>query len=184
MRHHRNTQTLSRFSSYYKATIRALARSVLINQRIITTHVRAKLTRGLVDKLINLGKQMDSLSARRQANAILNDHALVKTLFTQIGPRFTEMNGGYTRITPYKRRRGDNAELVVLELSMITTIAKPVQEKKPAVPKKADAEKPSKEEHKDVAPPEKEKHKKEPKKPSKKILGGFGKFFKSERDSL
>jgi large subunit ribosomal protein L17 len=120
MRHRRKTQNLSRFSSYYKATIRSLARAVILHQRIVTTHVRAKLARELVDRLITMGKQMDSLSARRRAFAFLNDHRLVNRLFTQVAPMFTERNGGYTRIIPYKRRRGDNAELVVLELSSQT----------------------------------------------------------------
>ena len=193
MRHKQNSQRLSRFTSYYKATIRSLARAVLINQRIVTTKLRAKLAKRLVDNLVNLGKQINSLPARRRAYSYLNDHALVKKLFNDIAPAFTESHGGYTRIIPYKRRRGDNAELVVLELSKMTTVVKPVKEKKPVT--KTEEErvktqiKEAKPEHKpepkEVVPPVKEKHKKEPQqKPSKKMLGGFGKFFKSERDSL
>jgi len=190
MKHKQNTQKLSRFSSYYKATIQSLARSVLIHQRIVTTKLRAKIAKRLVDKLVNLGKQINSLAARRRAYSYLNDHGLVKKLFNDIAPAFTESSGGYTRIIPYKRRRGDNAELVILELSKMTTLPKPVKEKKPVTKSeeeriKAQAKPEHKPEHKEVIPPEKEKHKKEPQqKPSKKMLGGFGKFFKSERDSL
>lgn len=182
MRHRIKTQHLSRFSSYFKATIHSLAAAVLINQRIETTKVRAKLARRLVDKLITLGKDVDSLAARRRAFSFLNDHTLVKKLFTEIAPMFTEKTGGYTRITPYRRRRGDNAEMVVLELSVQKAVARPAKpaKEKPAEPKPAE---PKAGEHKE-APPEKAKRKKETPKPSKKILGGFHKFFKPERDSL
>lgn len=192
MRHHRLTQNLSRFSSFYRATIRSLARSVLIHQGIVTTRVRAGIAQRLVEKLITLGKDTDSLAARRRAFSFLGDHALVKRLFVQIAPMFTEKAGGYTRIVPYKRRRGDNAELVVLELSQ--KIAAPAKrEKEPQQPdarlkaaeekKKAERLKgPQKPES--AAPPEKEKHRKAgPQKPGKGF-GGFGRLFKRERDSL
>lgn len=182
MRHRRNTQNLSRFSSYYKATIHALTRAVLIHQKIVTTEVRAKLAKRLVDKLITLGKDVDSLAARRRAFSILGDHGLVKRLFLDIAPMFSQKNGGYSRIIFFKRRRGDNASLVVLELS--------VQKEKKPKPKvvhpeeKKEAPKIApKPEHKDIAPPEKEKHRKETKKFSPKILGGFEKFFKQKKDS-
>lgn len=190
MRHKRNTQTLSRFSSYYKATIRALARSVLVNHKIITTKLKAKLARRLVDKLVNLGKQMDSLAARRRANSFLNDHELVHKLFTQIGPAFTEKQGGYTRIIPFKRRRGDNAELVVLELSSVVTSLKPLKEKKEKDAPKVEDERikmvteQKKAEVRQAKQERKQEHKKESPKPPKQKFGGFGKFFKSERDSL
>lgn len=181
MRHRRNTQNLSRFSSYFKATIHSLARSVIIHQRIVTTKVRAKLVRRLVDRIITLGKDADSLAARRRANALLNSHSLVHKLFSEIAPMFAQKNGGYTRIIPYKRRRGDNAELVVLELSVMKDIPK----EKARAPK-VDAAAAEKHAEKPVAPKRehKEHKEKEAKKPSKKMLGGIGKMFKSERDSL
>lgn len=193
MRHKRNTQTLSRFSSYYKATIKSLAQAVIFRQRIVTTKVRAKLAKRLVDKLVTMGKNIDSLASRRRAFSILGDHHLVQRLFKEISPMFTEKNGGYTRIIPYKRRRGDNAELVVLELSLQKTIPKPAAEKQ-SVKKEVDdrmkeAPQPKEEkeapkvEHKEFSPLEKEKHKKEVQKPQRKNLGGFGKFFKQKRDS-
>ena len=193
MRHKRNTQTLSRFSSYYKATIRSIARSVLIHQRIVTTKVRAKLVRRLVDQLVTLGKQMDSLAARRRAFSYLNDHALVHRLFSEIAPLFTEKKGGYTRIIPYKRRLGDNAELVILELSMQRAskqqaASKEKAEKKETKERVMPVPVPEKHEPKEarpeIAPPEKEKHKKETKKPPPKSSGGgLGQFFKPKRDS-
>ncbi|HAJ57435.1 MAG TPA: 50S ribosomal protein L17 [Candidatus Omnitrophica bacterium] len=192
MRHRIKTQNLSRFSSYYKATVRSLARAVIVNQRIVTTKVRAKITRPLVEKLISLGKEIDSLAARRRAYSILCDHQLVHKLFSDIGPNFAQKNGGYTRIIPYKRRRGDNAELVVLELSVQK--ARPLQKQEKPLAKKAqdkqikdmaaESVRERKAEHKESAPSEKEKHKKDKARPAKRSLGGLGKIFKSERDSL
>lgn len=181
MRHKRNTQNLSRFSSYFKATIHSLAQSVIIHQRIMTTKVRAKLVRRLVDRIITLGKDVDSLSARRRAFTFLNSHSLVHKLFSEIAPMFAQKNGGYTRIIPYKRRRGDNAELVVLELSVVKDIPK----EKERAPKADDAAAEKHTEKREAPKREHKEHKeKEAKKPSKKMLGGFGKMFKSERDSL
>ncbi|QAT16814.1 50S ribosomal protein L17 [Candidatus Velamenicoccus archaeovorus] len=186
MRHRIKTQNLSRFSSYYKATLNSLAQAVVKNQRIITTKLKAKLAKKLVDRLVTWGKQADSLAARRRAFRVLCDHALVQRLFSDIAPMFRERNGGYTRIIPYKRRRGDNAEIVILELTMIKEKQKTLKHKTvPATAEKPKAEKPLETQaHVEPAPPEKEKHKHEAKKPLKKPLGGLGKIFKSERDSL
>jgi len=186
MRHRIKTQNLSRFSSYYKATIKSLAQAVVKNQRIITTKLKAKVAKGLVDRLGTWGKQADSLAARRQAFRVLCDHALVHRLFSDIGPMFRERNGGYTRIIPYKRRRGDNAELVILELTMIKEKQKTLKHKAApeAVEKPKTAKSVETQAHAEPAPPEKEKHKHEEKKPLKKPLSGLGKIFKSERDSL
>lgn len=193
MRHKQKTQNLSRFSSYFKATIRSLARAVLINQRIVTTKLKAKISRRLVEKLITLGKKKESLAARRRAYSVLQDHSLVKKLFMEIAPVFSEKTGGYTRIVPYKRRRGDNAEMVVLELSLIQEKKVPNVEK-PADKKKEDdhIKKASEDSIRaskgrkahDVAAPVKAKHKKEEKKSSVKKPGGLGKLFQQQRDSL
>ena len=181
MRHRRNTQTLSRFSSYFKATMHSLAQSVIIHQKIVTTKVRAKLVKRLVDRIITLGKDVDSLSARRRAFSFLNSHSLVHKLFSEIAPMFAQKNGGYTRIIPYKRRRGDNAELVVLELSVV----KDAPKEKVRAPKADDAAAEKHVEKREAPKREHKEHKeKEAKKPSRKMLGGFGKMFKSERDSL
>jgi hypothetical protein len=101
-------------------------------------------------------------------------------------PDVSREKGGYTRIIPYKRRRGDNAELVILELTMIKEKQKAPKHKASAeTAQKPKAEKPAEAQaHVEPAPPEKEKHKHEAKKPLKKPLGGLGKIFKSERDSL
>lgn len=116
MRHRIAGNRLSRNSSLRWATVRDLAKATLLKERICTTQAKAKEARRLVDKLISLGKN-GTLAAKRSAFSILCDHRLVKGLFAETSPRFKNRVGGYTRIIPLGRRRGDNAELVYLELT-------------------------------------------------------------------
>jgi len=116
MRHKIKTDSFSRFSSYRKATINSIVRSLLLNQKIITTQAKAKSARVVAEKLISLGKK-NTLAAKRRAYSVLCDHSLVSMLFNDIAVNFGKRNGGYTRIIPYRNRRGDNAKLVVLELT-------------------------------------------------------------------
>jgi large subunit ribosomal protein L17 len=116
MRHGNAGNRLSRNRSLRKATLRDMAKAVLVQERICTTRAKAKEARKLIEKLITLGKK-DSLAARRRAFAILCDHTLVSQLFGKTAPRFKERKGGYTRIIPYMQRSGDNAELAFLELT-------------------------------------------------------------------
>ncbi len=116
MRHGIAGNKLNRNSSHRKATVRDIAKATLIQERICTTKAKAKEARKLVDKLITLGKK-GSLANKRNAFAILCNHKLVSDLFKKIAPRFKSRVGGYTRIIPFKNRRGDNAELVFLELT-------------------------------------------------------------------
>jgi len=190
LRHKHKTQKLSRFSSYYEATIRSLARAVLLHQRIVTTQVRAKLARRLVDRLITLGKKADSLAARRRAYAHLNDHRLVSRLFKEVAPMFADHNGGYTRIIPYKHRCGDNAQLVVLELSSQREVAAPAAPKDKQEEKKRTAERVraalqadrvqdvEQEPQDEAAGTEAAEEPKQPPKPK----GGLGKLFKKKSE--
>ncbi len=189
MRHRHKTQKLSRFSTYYEATIRSLARAVLLHERIVTTQVRAKLARQLVERLITMGKHADSLAARRRAYVYLNDHRLVSRLFNEVAPMFTEHNGGYTRIIPYKRRRGDNAQLVVLELSsqkeaLPAAVPKDKQEEKKRTAQRvraalqADKDQDVEQAPPDVASPGATDESKKP----KKSQGGLGKLFKKKSE--
>jgi len=116
MRHGIAGNKLNRNSSHRKATVRDIAKATLIQQRICTTKAKAKEARKLVDKLITLGKK-GALADKRHAFAILCDHKLVSQLFTQTASRFKNRVGGYTRIIPLGNRRGDNAQLVFLELT-------------------------------------------------------------------
>lgn len=189
---------LGRNQTLRKATIRDLARATLIEQRICTTKAKAKEARKLVDRLITLGKK-GTLAGKRKAFSILTDHSLVSDLFNTIAVRFKARNGGYTRIIPFTRRRGDNAELAFLELTekdqVIISNSKTETVKKEAkttgkapqiidVPAQTGKKKASKAEAK-TAPEEKKKDKKssEVKAPDaiktpKKIMGGIKKIFK------
>lgn len=97
------------------ALLRNLATSVILQERIVTTVPKAKAVKPLVEKMITLAKR-DTLHSRRQAAAVLNTPASVKKLFDTLGTRFGQRNGGYTRITRLGPRKGDGAELAMLEL--------------------------------------------------------------------
>ena len=130
MRHGISGNRLSRNSSLRKATVRDLAKSTLIQQRVLTTKAKAKEARKLVEHLITLGKR-GTLTDRRSAFAILCDHQLVSDLFQKTAPRFKNRVGGYTRIIPIGPRRGDNAQMAFLELTEIEeVVAKPKAPKK------------------------------------------------------
>src|SRR4030042_3512971 len=118
MRHRHKRLQLNRFTSWHRATMKSLARSLLLSQSIKTTLQRAKAARPLIERLISLAKE-NTLSAKRQANKILDDHVLVSLLFNDIGPRFLKRTGGYTRIINLGSRRGDNAKTVIFELTEI-----------------------------------------------------------------
>ncbi|WP_026127032.1 50S ribosomal protein L17 [Nocardiopsis xinjiangensis] len=92
-----------------------LATSLLTHGRIRTTETKAKRLRPYVEKLITFGKRGD-LHARRQVLTKITDKAVVHELFTEIGPRFENRPGGYTRITKIGPRKGDNAPMAVIEL--------------------------------------------------------------------
>jgi large subunit ribosomal protein L17 len=136
----------------------------------------------LAEKLISLGKK-NSLHARRQAYKILGDHRLVSLLFKDIALRFNNRAGGYTRILGYGRRRGDNAEMVLLELTEI----RKKEPKKHKKPKEAGLEKEKPVEEKKTKPETAPGEKGKPpviKKPDKKFLGGLRNIFKKKSDSL
>lgn len=97
------------------AMLRALVTSFLKSGKIETTETRAKETRKLAEKMITLAKRGD-LHARRQVLAFVYEEEVVKNLFENIAPKYAERNGGYTRILKKGPRRGDGAEVVILEL--------------------------------------------------------------------
>lgn len=107
---------LNRQSSHRYATMRSMARAVLLQERILTTLAKAREGRKFVEKLITVGKT-NTLANMRRAFAVLSDHKLVSYLFKEIAPRFATRNGGYTRIIKLNvPRRGDGAQMVYLEL--------------------------------------------------------------------
>ena len=185
MRHKIAGNRLSRNSTLRWATVRDLAKSTLIAQRIRTTIARAKEARKLVEKLITLGKN-GTLADKRRAFSILCDHQLVSELFNETAPRFKNRVGGYTRIIHIGPRRGDNAQMALLELTeMKEVIVKEpksskadktidVAAKSTAVKedKKTAKELPSKTEAKDAVT-----HQKDQAKPAKKPESGIRKIF-------
>jgi len=97
------------------AMLRSLVTSLLKHGKIETTVTRAKETKRLAEQMITLGKRGD-LHARRQVLAFVTEEEVVKDLFENIAPKYAERNGGYTRILKMGPRRGDAAEMVILEL--------------------------------------------------------------------
>ena len=97
-----------------RAMLRSLVTSFLKHGRIETTETRAKEARSIAEKMITLAKRGD-LHARRQVLAYILEEE-VKTLFDEIAPKYAERNGGYTRMMKKGPRRGDGAEVVILEL--------------------------------------------------------------------
>lgn len=123
MRHSNSGRKLSRTPSHRKALLHNLAKALLLHGRIRTTEMKAKELRGVVEPLITLAKRND-LHARRQAYRVLCDHALVKRLFDEIGPKFAGVPGGYTRIMKLAMpRKGDNAPMAIIELTRLEEAA-------------------------------------------------------------
>jgi large subunit ribosomal protein L17 len=115
MRHRVAGFKLKRPVDSRNALLRNLVTSVIERERIVTTVPKAKAVRPLVEKMIGLAKA-DTLHTRRQAAAVLRTPDSVKKLFDTLGTRFGQRNGGYTRITRLGPRKGDGAELALLEL--------------------------------------------------------------------
>ena len=115
MRHRRKGKKLGRTASHRKALMRNLVTEFLDNERIVTTISKAKALRPVAEKMITLGKR-ENLHARRRALSFIRRKEVVYKLFDEIGPRFSERNGGYTRILRLGFRQGDQAEMALLEL--------------------------------------------------------------------
>lgn len=117
MRHRKKGRKLNRTWEHRKAMFKNMAQSLLVHGRIRTTLPKAKELRRVADKLITLALRND-LHARRQAFKILENHRLVKKLFDEVGPRFKDVPGGYTRIVKLALpRRGDCAKMAIVEFS-------------------------------------------------------------------
>jgi large subunit ribosomal protein L17 len=115
MRHQRSGKKLGRDSAHRKALYANLTGSLIEHGRIKTTEAKAKAVRPIAEKMITLGRRGD-LSARRQALAYLRSQEVVHKLFADVGPRFSDRNGGYLRIVKLGPRAGDGAEMAYLEL--------------------------------------------------------------------
>ena len=102
-------------TGHRKAMLRNLVTSLFRDERINTTETRAKQVKSIAEKMLTTAKQGD-LAARRQALAYIYEEAVVKKLFDTIAPKYADRSGGYTRIIRVGYRRGDAAEMVILEL--------------------------------------------------------------------
>ncbi|WHH61441.1 50S ribosomal protein L17 [Petroclostridium sp. X23] len=109
------TRKLGRPTDQRIAMLKNLVTSVLEHGKIETTVTRAKEVRSMTDKMITLGKE-GSLHSRRQALAYITKEDVVKKLFDEIAPKYTERAGGYTRVVKMGPRRGDAAEMAIIEL--------------------------------------------------------------------
>src|SRR5438105_5358938 len=114
MRHGMVNRKLGRTSAHRAALFRNQLASLIDKERIITTLPKAKELRPQIERLVTLGKN-DSVHNRRQAERVVPDDTLISKLFETLGPRFTERPGGYTRIIKLGPRRGDAAEMAILE---------------------------------------------------------------------
>ncbi len=132
MRHRVKGNRLRRETAQRKALLRNLVTSFLEKERIRTTLAKAKATRPLAEKMITLAKK-NTLHSRRLALRYIYKRDVVKKLFDEIGPRFSERPGGYTRIVKIGNRAGDGAEMATLEL--IGTEFKKKEKKKTAAEK-------------------------------------------------
>ncbi|HHW06111.1 MAG TPA: 50S ribosomal protein L17 [Clostridia bacterium] len=110
------TRKLGMKTDHRKAMLRNMVTSLLKEGRIETTEPRAKELRRVAEKMITLGKKGD-LHARRQALAYIREEDVVRKLFAEIAPRYADRQGGYTRIIKKGYRRGDAAEMVLIELA-------------------------------------------------------------------
>jgi len=171
MRHRKKSEKFSRSRAQRKALIKSLLRAVVADERIFTTTSKAKYLRSEADRLITWAKR-GSLSDRRLAFQVLGDHKLVKKLFDDIGPRFKNINGGYSRVLRAGTRKGDGASISLFELTRITKKIKSAKIVKEAVKPKSSESKEAK------APAKKEE------KPKSKITSGIRKVFRSKKDTL
>ena len=115
MRHRKKGRQLGRQTKHRGALFRNLVTSLLDHERIETKEAKAKEIRGFTDRMITLGKE-GTLPARRRALGFLRSKTVVSKLFDDVAARFKDRPGGYTRIIKTRRRVGDAAEMVAIEL--------------------------------------------------------------------
>ena len=113
------TRKLGRPTDHRRAMLRAMVTYLLENGKIETTVTRAKEVRPLAEKMITLGKKGD-LAAKRAAMTFITKEDVVKKVFDELAPKYAERNGGYVRITRIGPRRGDGAEMAIIELVLFT----------------------------------------------------------------
>lgn len=119
MRHRKKGRELSRSRTHRRAMLRNMVTSLILHERIRTTEAKAKELRPYAERLITLARKGD-MHSRRVAGRQIADRDALRKLFDQIGPRFEGRPGGYTRILKLGARKGDGAELALIELTELT----------------------------------------------------------------
>ena len=109
------TRKLGRTTDHRMAMLKNMVTSLLENGKMETTVTRAKEVRALTEKYITLAKE-NTLNNKRQAMAFITKESVVKKLFDEIAPAYADRNGGYVRIIKTEARRGDAAEMAIIEL--------------------------------------------------------------------
>ena len=115
MRHHISGRKLSRPTAHRLLMLRNMTTDLIRHESVKTTDAKAKEVRRMTEKVITLGKK-GALHHRRQALAILTDETVVTKVFEDLGSRYKDRKGGYTRITKLGPRKGDASEMAILEL--------------------------------------------------------------------
>lgn len=123
------TRKLRRPTDHRMSMLKGMVTYLLETGQIETTVTRAKEVSALADKMITLGKE-DTLAAKRRALAFLKKESVVYKLFTIIAPNYADKNGGYTRVLKIGPRRGDGAEMAVIQMVDADAIYKPADPKK------------------------------------------------------
>ena len=109
------TRKLGRTSEHRNAMLRAMVTYLFENGKIETTVTRAKEVRSMAEKMVTLGKK-EELHAKRQVYSYITKETVAKKVIDEIGPKYADRNGGYTRIVKIGPRRGDAAEMAIIEL--------------------------------------------------------------------
>jgi len=115
MRHRKKGKKLGRKIGPRRALLKGLAINFILSGRIKTTAAKAKAVRPIIEHLISSAKE-DNLNIRRQLISFLQNRSAVKKILTEIGPKYKDRIGGYTRIIKMGERKGDAAQMVILEL--------------------------------------------------------------------
>jgi large subunit ribosomal protein L17 len=141
VRHQRAGRKLGRDASHRKALYANLTSALIEHGRIKTTVAKAKEVRPVAEQMITLGRR-GGVPARRQALKFLRSQDVVHKLFSEVGPRFADRDGGYSRIVKIGPRQGDAAEMVYLELVDFLPEAKPVRRRRAPEPEQEQEQEP------------------------------------------
>ena len=133
MKHRLSGRKLGRPTAHRNLMLRNMVTDFLRHEKMNTTDSKAKEVRKMAEKVITLGKK-GSLHHRRKVAALLTDQDMVKKVCDEIGPRFENRNGGYTRIIKLGPRKGDASEMAILEL--VAILEKIIRERTAASPDK------------------------------------------------